>query len=156
MAVSRELPLSFDFTHLVRRVADELGRVDRTDDNAVVALAQRLDKELRPPRRLPRRRNPVDAYTVDDLLERAPISRTAIYSEFKSGRLPARKRAGRIYVLAEDFREWLASAPPAFAGTGAKAIAARRSGSAKRVCAVNDTTDGEKPAPLSETEAPNG
>jgi hypothetical protein len=107
--------LPFDLTRLVRRVADELGRsVDCSDDHAVTALARRLDAELRPPRRLPRRRKPVEAYTVDDLLERAPISRTALYSEFKSGRLAARKRAGRVYVLAEDFTRWLATAPPAF------------------------------------------
>jgi helix-turn-helix protein len=64
------------------------------------------------------RRCPDGFARVADLIDGAGISRTALYSELKRGRLPAHRWRGRLVVRLVDFQDWLNAAPvPAGAGS---------------------------------------
>ena len=54
------------------------------------------------------------AYTIAETCERLGIGRTTAYRLMSSGRLPARKIAGRTLVLANDLERFLAELPSAY------------------------------------------
>jgi hypothetical protein len=53
----------------------------------------------------------MDAFSIADLVEGSPLSRSTIYAEIKAGRLKARKIGRRTLVLGEDWRLFLTSLP---------------------------------------------
>jgi hypothetical protein len=52
------------------------------------------------------------AYLISDLVALGPLGRSKIFTEIRSGRLPARKAGNRTIILAEDFAAYLAGLPP--------------------------------------------
>lgn len=51
------------------------------------------------------------ALTIKSFCEWASIGRTSVYEEIKSGRLRAKKRAGRTLIPRLAAAEWLANLP---------------------------------------------
>ncbi len=51
------------------------------------------------------------ACTIPELVEAGPFGEGTLSKHIKSGALPARKRDGRVYVLIDDWRAFLESAP---------------------------------------------
>jgi hypothetical protein len=66
------------------------------------------DQRHKPPRR---RRCPDGFARVADLIDRSGLSRTGLYAELKSNRLPSHEWRGRIVVRLGDFENWLNLAP---------------------------------------------
>jgi len=51
------------------------------------------------------------AYSIKDLVELTPLSRSQAYVEMRSGRLSASKIGGRTVILHEDLIAWLRRLP---------------------------------------------
>jgi hypothetical protein len=52
------------------------------------------------------------AYTIDEIVRRAPIGRSSIYKAIKDRRLVARKDGRRTVILKSDYVRYLRSLPP--------------------------------------------
>ncbi len=51
------------------------------------------------------------AYTIEEIVQLGPLSRSKLYEEIAANRLTARKVGRRTVILAEDFQRYLASLP---------------------------------------------
>ncbi len=47
------------------------------------------------------------AFSINDVLERVPIGRTALYEQIKLGRLRIKKVGNRTLITAKALRDWL-------------------------------------------------
>jgi hypothetical protein len=54
----------------------------------------------------------IHAYSIAELAERGPVGKSTLYAEIATGRLIARKIGRRTIILADDWRAFLAGAPP--------------------------------------------
>jgi hypothetical protein len=63
------------------------------------------------PRRRRDRHLPAGFSTVDALVPRSPLGRTALYAEIRRGRLVAHRFRNRLVVAESAFRDWLAAEP---------------------------------------------
>jgi hypothetical protein len=66
------------------------------------------------------------AYSIKDLTERSPFSRSEIYRQINAGRLRARKCGRKTIVTDDDWQAFLASLPEGIGDPPAPAMVARR------------------------------
>jgi hypothetical protein len=56
---------------------------------------------------------PLDAYRIEDLVERGPFGRTTLFNAIKTGQLRARKYGRCTVILSDEWSRFLAALPDA-------------------------------------------
>ncbi len=51
------------------------------------------------------------AYSIDEIVEIGPLSRSSLYEAIRDGKLVARKSGRRTFILSEDYERFLRSLP---------------------------------------------
>ena len=51
------------------------------------------------------------AYTIKEAVAVSPLSRSTLYEDIAAGKLPARKRGGRTFIMRADLEDYLKAMP---------------------------------------------